>query len=277
MLPYADDTPSYSLPFWIIILIVLNLLFFAGSYLAGHDQYIRTIFNYGTIPARFVASADAEFQFDEEMEPLIRGLGVDPDDFAAPLLTLFTAMFLHGGIFHLIGNLWFLWLFGDNVEDRMGKLVFPIFYLICGFVAGLIHVLVNLDSTVPAIGASGAIAGVMGAYIYFFPHGKIATLWGWYWYYSTVHIPAQVFLGIWFVLQLFGGFVQSGGSNVAFWAHIGGFVTGLLLAMFLNAVGAITWYPGDRGYKGEVFRPRATSKITTRTTQRRPRKYVWYD
>jgi membrane associated rhomboid family serine protease len=274
MLPYADDTPSLSVPIWVIILIVLNLLFFAGSYLSGHDHYVRTIFAYGAIPARFFQPADQPVEFDPEIVEYIRNAGIDQLDWPSPFVTLFTSMFLHGGWFHLIGNMWFLWLFGDNVEDRMGKLIFPVFYIFCGLCAGLLHVAFAHGSAVPAIGASGAIAGVMGAYIYLFPNGKISTLVGFYFYFTTIYIPAQIFLGFWFIMQLFGGFVQDGGNNVAFWAHVGGFAAGLLLAIFLKSAGLITLYPGDRGYKRrEILPPLASARTTIETN--RPRKYIW--
>jgi len=280
MLPYADDTPSFSPPIWIFILIALNVLVFISSYSGGHDQYIRTIFAYGTIPARFFQPADKPVELDQEVREYVRSAGIDQSDWPAPFLTLFTAMFLHGGLFHLLGNMWFLWLFGDNVEDRLGKLVFPIFFLICGFVASLLHVVTQHTSVVPAVGASGAIAGVMGAYIYLFPRGSIATLMSWGFYFTTTNISAPIYIGLWFILQLLGGLASGGGSNVAFWAHIGGFVAGVLLAMLLSTVRRITWYPGDRGYISPVtgvFRQGGLPPIVLGPPTRKKRRYVWRD
>jgi len=275
MLPYADDTPSFSFPVWVIVLIVLNLLFFAGSYLSGPEHYIQTIFAYGTIPARFFQSADNPITFDPEIREFMGNVGLDQSDWASPFATLFTSMFLHGGWMHLIGNMWFLWLFGDNVEDRLGKLLFPFFYLVCGLCAGLLHVALSSDSAIPAVGASGAIAGVMGAYIYLFPNGRIATLVGFYYYFTTVHIPSMIFLGFWFLMQLFGGFVSGGGSNVAFWAHVGGFVAGLLIAMLLKSIGLISTYPGDTGYRGRKIL--GSKPVPLSSARPHPRKYIWRD
>lgn len=146
---------------------------------------------------------------------------------------LLTSMFLHGGWMHIIGNMWFLYLFGDNVEDRMGPLRFLAFYLLCGVAAALTHVLLHADSKVPVIGASGAISGVMGAYFILFPKSRVITLIVILLIIRLVEIPAQVYLGLWFVLQLLSGFVSLGAadgfSSVAWWAHIGGFVAGMVL------------------------------------------------
>jgi len=273
MFPYADDTKSYTIPVWVFVLIGLNVLFFMMSYSSGMDHYIRTLFAYGTIPARFVQSGDLEFP--NEVEQWISGSGVDQDDWAPPFITLFTSIFLHGGIMHLVGNMWFMWLFADNVEDRFGKLIFPIFYILCGLLAGLLHVMTNLASPVPAIGASGAIAGVMGAYIYLFPKGQIATLitYGWYW--RTIQIPAFLYLIIWFGFQLVGGLVSGGGSNVAFWAHIGGFVAGLVFAILLKKMNMVKTYPGDRDHKDWSDFPPTRSR--TYTQPRKKKRYVWRD
>ncbi len=280
MFPYADDTPSFSPPIWVIVLIALNVFIFVTTYTSGHDHYVRTIFAYGTIPARFFADDDSSIKFETSIWSFLQRTEIHPEEWAAPVVTLFTSMFLHGGWFHLIGNMWFLWLFGDNVEDRLGKLLFPVFYIVGGLGAGLLHVLFLKDSTVPAIGASGAIAAVMGAYIYLFPQGTLATLVTFYFYWGVAHVPAPVYLGLWFVLQLAGGLVSGGGANIAFWAHIGGFVTGLLLAMLLSSLGLITWYPGDRGYTFSSpvsIRRRRIPGSSRYTPPRRRKRYVWRD
>ncbi len=270
MFPYADDTPSYSVPIWVFVLIGLNLLIGVFTFFGDFGGFIQTIYAYGLIPARFFQSEDQLLELTEN------GLSVaylimDQSTWAAPFVTLFTSIFLHAGFFHLLGNMWFLWLFGDNVEDRMGKVCFPIFYIVSGVLAGLIHIAGNSDSTVPAIGASGAIAGVMGAYIYLFPRATIATFTGYFLYFFTLHIPAPIYLGIWFLFQLAGGFAGEGASNVAFWAHIGGFVAGLLLAFLMSKLGLITRYPGDGGYMGPTP-PRAQ---VSAFTPRRKRRYTW--
>ena len=149
------------------------------------------------------------------------------------LLTLVTAMYLHGGWAHLIGNMIYLWIFGDNVEDRMGRGRFFIFYTLCGVLSGLAQVLAMPTSRVPAIGASGAIAGVLGAYLVLFPRARVRTLVPLIFIYTTVHLPAIIVLGGWFLVQFLNGLaslnvnVQMGG--VAWWAHIGGFVVGMIL------------------------------------------------
>jgi len=253
---------------------------FISSVSGGLDDYLRSIYRYGCIPSRFTSGETIEIDDSNLISGYIRDTVLDEDELMPPVATLFTSVFMHGGIFHLLGNMWFLWLFGDNVEDRFGRLLFPIFYIACGIIAGLIHIFAEWGSTVPAVGASGAIAGVMGAYIYMFPRGSIATLWGYWWYWTTIHVPASVYLGIWFVLQLLGGFASSG-SNVAFWAHIGGFLAGLILTILFHKLGLITWWPGDRGYNdgagGLPFRAggRRVTTMSYNSPPRRRKRYVW--
>ena len=152
-------------------------------------------------------------------------------------IPFFTSIFLHGGWFHVIWNVWFLWIFGDNVEDHLGHLKFLFFYITCGVLAGVAHVYMNPTSMVPTIGASGAIAGVMGAYIFLFPRAKVLTLIPIFLFFPIIHIPAFVFLGFWFLVQFLSGFaslsISGGYSDVAWWAHIGGFMVGLLTVMFV--------------------------------------------
>jgi len=152
-------------------------------------------------------------------------------------MPFFTSMFLHAGWLHLVGNMWFLWIFADNVEDILGHFNFLIFYIACGLAASFAHFIVNLNSAVPAVGASGAIAGVLGAYIVMFPRARVLTLVPIFIFLEVVEIPAFVFLGIWFIYQFFLGMMSVGsyGAGVAFWAHIGGFIAGvLLLNIFLK-------------------------------------------
>ena len=149
------------------------------------------------------------------------------------LSSILTSMFLHGGWGHLFGNMVFLLVFGDNIEDAMGHVSYLLFYLLCGIAAALTQILLNPDSAIPIIGASGAISGVMGAYIVLFPHGKIRTLV----FYMVMLVPAWIMIGVWFALQLFSGFSTLGGPDVggvAFWAHVGGFVAGMLLAFLFR-------------------------------------------
>ena len=210
MIPLRHTQPSYSTPVITGILIVLNVALFLFE--VSLDEFSRNEFiaTFGIVPSRF--------QF----------------------LTLFTSMFLHGGWMHLIGNMWFLWIYGDNVEDILGKGKYILFYLACGVAAGLVHVMLNPGSRVPTIGASGAIAGVMGAYMAKFPHSRILTLVPIFIFIQLIEIPAVFILAYWFILQVFSGVGEIGHSNVsqggvAWFAHIGGFVAGYLLVRVMGA------------------------------------------
>jgi membrane associated rhomboid family serine protease len=146
-------------------------------------------------------------------------------------------MFLHGGFLHILGNMWFLHIFGDNIEDRLGHFRYLIFYLLSGLAAGLIHLLTNWDSKIPTIGASGAISGVMGAYLVLHPGARILTLIPIFFFFQFVEIPAFIFLGFWLFFQLISaGFTPKGVGGVAWWAHIGGFIAGLILVKVFDAI-----------------------------------------
>lgn len=150
-------------------------------------------------------------------------------------LTLLTCTFLHGGWLHVIGNLLFLWIFGDNVEDRFGRVPFLVFYLVCGAAASAAHLVSNPASTVPTVGASGAIAGVMGAYLFLYPHSRVSMLIVFGFFVDVVVLPAPFFLGYWFLLQLLeAGMTDGAGGGVAWWAHIGGFALGGSVAAALR-------------------------------------------
>ena len=209
MIPLRDTQPSYSAPIVTGILIVLNVVLFLFE--VSLDDFSRNEFisTFGIVPARF------------------------------HYLTVFTSMFLHGGWMHLIGNMWFLWIYGDNVEDVLGKGKYILFYLACGVAAGLVHVMLNSGSRVPTIGASGAIAGVMGAYMAKFPHSRILTLVPIFIFIQLIEIPAVLILAYWFILQVFSGVGEIGHSNVsqggvAWFDHIGGFVAGYLLVRVMG-------------------------------------------
>jgi len=160
--------------------------------------------------------------------------------------TLFTSLFLHAGWMHLIGNMWFLWIFGDNVEDRLGHLGYIVFYFVCGLAADAAHILSNPGSDVPTLGASGAISGVMGAYAFFYPRQPVRTfVWLGIWYANVIRTPAFVWIGLWFVEQVALNLLTRGGSGVAYFAHIGGFVGGLAIAAAVRAVGRLR-APGGR-------------------------------
>jgi len=212
MIPLKDDNPTRTFPFVNIALILVNVaVFFYQLTLSPHAYKVFLLAN-ATIPARIPAYLGGHLGFEMAFYPM------------------FTSMFLHGGLMHLLGNMLFLYVFGDNVEDYFGHMFYLIFYLFCGIGSGLVHVLFNLNSSLPAIGASGAISGVMGAYAVLFPRTRVLMLF----LVFLVPIPAVFVLGYWFVLQFLSGIGQLGASamgGVAFWAHIGGFLIGLVVAL----------------------------------------------
>lgn len=205
MFPLRDTQPSYSKPVITVLLIVINLLVFLFE--VSLDPYSRNAF--------------------------IAAYGLVPDQF--DFLSVLTSMFLHGGWMHVLGNMWFLWIFGDNIEDILGKGKYLIFYLLCGAAAGMTQVLASPYSRIPTVGASGAIAGVMGAYLVKFPHSRIYSLVTIIFFFTTVDVPAWIMLIYWFALQLFSGVGSIGYSHVsesggvAFFAHVGGFLAGVVL------------------------------------------------
>jgi membrane associated rhomboid family serine protease len=211
-----------------VLLIIFNVAFFAISSMGGAEHYVQVIFTYGLIPAELLRGSVVT-SFPKDI--LAQGIHQVELKQVAPWITMFTSMFLHGGLWHLIGNMWFLWLFGDNVEDRMGPLGFLVFYILAGLFSGIAHSLVASSSLLPAIGASGAISGVMGAYFFLFPRANIQTVWFFFIFPQIFYIPAVFFLGIWFLGQVLSGVMTIGlqGAGIAFFAHIGGFVFGLFL------------------------------------------------
>jgi membrane associated rhomboid family serine protease len=211
VIPLRDENPAHSLPVVSRTIIVLNCVVFAYELMLGPN--LRALFyQFGVVPLR-----------------LTTALEVGEEPIWIPALTLVTSTFLHGGPLHLIGNMWYLWIFGDNVEDRLGKLRFIVFYLVSGAAAGLAHVLSNPTSQFPTVGASGAIAAVLGAYAVAFPQARIITLIPFIFFFQIAALPALVMLGLWFLYQFLLSFTsawQPGGGGVAWWAHIGGFVFG---------------------------------------------------
>ena len=234
MLPFRDHNPSGTTPYVTIALIIVNVAVFLVEVRQGPriDEFIE---QYGLKPARVFG-----WREPPRPRPWLFFPPRKPIAYKVPLwATFFTSMFLHGGWLHLLGNMWYLWIFGDNVEDRMGHLKFLIFYLVCGLAAAAAQLTATAATRVSLmqgggvmVGASGAIAGVLGAYLVAFPRARISTLMFIWFYYGVVDLPAIVVLGFWFVLQLLSGMsslalTQAGG--VAWWAHIGGFVAGMLL------------------------------------------------
>ncbi|MBW1720687.1 MAG: rhomboid family intramembrane serine protease [Deltaproteobacteria bacterium] len=218
MIPIRDTTPSKNYPVVNTIIIASNVFFYLVQ-LAQGPALDRFILLYGLVPIRYsVPEVSVHFTFFQQ------------------IFSLFSFMFLHGGFFHLLGNMWTLYIFGDNVEDRLGPLRYLLFYLACGLTSGLFHLSMNWHSPVPTIGASGAIAGVMGAYLLLYPGAKILTLIPIFFIPYFVELPAFLFLGIWFLIQFLsatGSAGQAGG--IAWWAHVGGFLAGMaFLKLFLS-------------------------------------------
>lgn len=218
MFPLHDDNPTQIVPYVTVALIVACVAVFFWQLSLGQANNVA-VFSLGVIPAVL---------FDNRSLPA--GLDVLP-----AWMTIFTSMFMHGGWMHLIGNMLYLWIFGNNVEDVMGHRRFIVFYLICGVIAVMSHALVNPESETPMIGASGAISGVLGAYLLLYPHARVLVAIPIFVFIHTVRIAAGWVLGFWFVLQVFNSLTttsQQGG--IAFGAHIGGFVAGMILIPFFK-------------------------------------------
>lgn len=212
MIPIRDQIPTRRTPIVNYVLIAINILVFAAMWLAGSQQE-ALVYQFAMIPSNF-------------------SNGIDAGD----VLDIFSSMFMHAGLAHIGGNMLYLWIFGDNVEDRLGSGRYLLFYLFGGVVASLAHLLTNPGSQIPTVGASGAIAAVLGAYLVMYPQSKILTFIPLGYFMRLTVVPAVFVLGLWFVLQFFSGVLSLGGPDVggvAFWAHIGGFVVGVILAKLL--------------------------------------------
>jgi membrane associated rhomboid family serine protease len=211
MLPIRDTIRTRNVPVVNLFLIGINVLvfFYQSTMVADPDRFI---YLYGLVPARYsLDSLSAYFTAGQQ------------------LFSFFSFMFLHGGFLHLLGNMWFLYIFGDNIEDTLGPLRYLGFYLLCGLASGLSHLILNVHSNIPTVGASGAIAGVMGAYFLLYPKARILTLIPILIIPYFIEIPAFFFIGIWFLLQFINAAGASGhGGGIAWWAHIGGFIFGML-------------------------------------------------
>jgi len=216
MIPLKDTIPSRTVPFVNYTIILINLLCFLYQLSLG-PHLEKFLYAWGVVPAQFFAP-----------------LSIGHLHLSQRILPLFTSMFLHGGWLHFLGNMLYLYIFGDNVEDRLGHARYLLFYLLCGVLAAAVHLLTNTGSRVPTIGASGAIAGVMGAYFFLFPYARVVTLIIVIFFVDVVEIPAFFFLAFWFILQFLNGTVSFGAQDalsggVAWWAHIGGFMSGIVL------------------------------------------------
>jgi membrane associated rhomboid family serine protease len=231
LFPIGDDNPRVHPPYATCALIALNAAAWLLVQGLGQEQALaRSLCLYGLVPGDLLGLVEPG-----TTQPLGERLACRFDGEGNPL-TLVASMFLHGSWLHIIGNLWFLWIFGDNVEDRLGPLRFIVFYLLCGLAAAGAQIASDPASTIPMVGASGAIGGVMGAYALLFPQVRVNLLIFLGFYVTTVQVPALLMLGYWFLLQILGGIpaLGSGEGGVAFWAHVGGFVAGLVLALPLR-------------------------------------------
>jgi membrane associated rhomboid family serine protease len=210
MIPLKDQIPTRRFPIMNYLLIAVNIFVFVLQWLSGTNQE-ALVYQFALIPANFLQS-----------------IGL------ANIGDIFTSMFMHAGLAHIGGNMLYLWIFGDNVEDSMGSGKYLFFYLIGGIVASLAHIFTNPTSQIPTVGASGAIAAVLGAYLVLYPRSRVLTFIPLGFFMRLTTVPASIVLGLWFVLQLFNGVLTMGASDnmggVAFWAHIGGFIAGVVLA-----------------------------------------------
>lgn len=219
MIPIRDTTPSKNYPLVNNCIIGVNVVLYLVELSYGINMN-RFLFMYGLVPARYSVSEISSY-----FTPFQQ------------VFSIFSFMFLHGGFWHLLGNMWSLYIFGDNVEDRLGHVRYLFFYIFCGVASGLSHLLFNLYSDVPVVGASGAIAGVMGAYLLLYPYSKILTLIPIIFIPWFVEIPAFFFLGFWFLMQFISAAgSHTGVSNIAWWAHVGGFVFGMVFLKLFRSV-----------------------------------------
>ncbi len=217
MFPIRDDNPAQRTPVVTRALIALNVVAFVFELSLGPNRN-WFLHNWGLVPGRLMYGFLGALPLQE------------------PVTTVFVSMFLHAGWLHLVGNLWYLWIFGDNVEDRIGRVRFLLFYLAGGVASALLHVMLHPWSEIPVVGASGAIAAVLGAYAVLFPRAKVVTLIPIFFFFQIVALPAMLVLGLWFVFQFFSGTLAlaGAGGGVAWWAHIGGFVFGMVVVAFLR-------------------------------------------
>lgn len=221
VIPLRDNNPTQRTPHVTWFLLAVNVIVFTWEVLIGQmqrsHQFAEFVYTFGTVPADVVGVLLQPGEWFSGGIPGTMG-------------TLITSMFVHGGFGHLAGNMLFLYIFGDNIEDSIGHVRFLLFYLLCGLAGALVHIMLGIHSTTPMVGASGAISGIMGAYILLYPRARVLTL-VFFFFITIVEIPAYWFLAIWFVFQFMGGLnsMGSGPGGVAFWAHVGGFLAGMML------------------------------------------------
>ncbi len=220
MIPLRDDQPSFGTPAVTYFLIAFNFLIYLFEATLSEPGLHDLIRQFALIP-----------------DHVALGLAGQAGGLAGAVFPMFTSMFLHAGWMHVIGNMWALWIFGDNIEDQLGHFLYLVFYVACGLGAAVLHVLLNWGSPIPTVGASGAIAGVMGAYLLLYPRARVSTFLPPFFFFA---LPAWVVLGYWIVVQFFSGAAKSvvyarqgTGGGIAFWAHVGGFVVGMILIKVL--------------------------------------------
>ncbi len=213
MIPLYDNNPTRRIPFLTIAFITINVFVF-GLQLKAGPHFQRFILQYGAIPFEIMNSVDI----------------YPPNPFPVQS-SLISSMFMHGGLFHLLGNMLFLWIFGNNVEDIQSPLRFIVFYILCGLVAAFSHILQNVDSHVPMVGASGAVSGILAAYVLAFPRARVHTLFWFFIFIRVIPLPAWIVIGMWFLVQISN---VGAPGQVAWGAHVGGFMAGLILAPFFR-------------------------------------------
>ena len=242
MIPIRDAIRSEHFPAVNFLIIGLNVLAFLWQLTQG-DHLTEALFFFGIVPIRYSdPEVSAHFTTFQQFLPFL------------------SSMFLHGGFLHILGNMWFLYIFGDNIEDRLGHIRYLIFYIFCGVAAGLVHLLTNWNSKIPTIGASGAISGVMGAYLLLYPRSRILTLIPIFFFFQFVELPAFIFLGYWLLIQLFSaGLTPKNVGGIAFWAHIGGFIAGLLFVKIFDAIPRLGISNGLHQYTQRKTTPRLQS------------------
>jgi len=226
MIPIRDENPNILVPYATISIIVINCLAWVFVQGMGTEPALsNSVCVFALVPGELLGVIPPGAYFPAGPDVACQAGA------ATAWHTLITSMFMHGGWLHLLGNMWFLWIFGNNVEDAMGPARFIIFYVLCGLLAAALQIMLTINPELPMVGASGAIGGVMGAYILLYPRVKVILLIFLGFFVTTISVPAILMLGYWFLLQLLGGLssVTSTGGGVAFWAHIGGFVGGAIL------------------------------------------------
>jgi len=230
VIPLKDSNPTERFPIVTVLFMAMSILVYLYEVALGEGRGEYFIGAFALVPARLFHAAAVP-------GPLPAGV------------TLFTSMFLHGGLFHLAGNMLYLWIFGNNVEDAMGRVRFMVFYLLCGMIAAVSHAATNTQSLIPMIGASGAVSGVLGAYLLLYPHARVLTLFTLGFFVRMIEVPAMVVLGFWLVFQFLSAMISQGsGGGVAWYAHIGGFLAGMVLIGLFKRSSVPFW--NKRRYSG---------------------------